>query len=83
MERMMNVCRPFIPALITFGPLFMVMSNEGDIHRDSYLHDHAEALYGASALCIGLVIIFIKQSWLESRIKTLEDNIRETQKKVV
>jgi hypothetical protein len=82
MERIMNVCRPLIPALITFGPLFMVMSNEGDIHRNSYVLDHTEALYGALALGIGLAIIFVYQSWLEIRIKPLEDNIKETQKRL-
>jgi hypothetical protein len=83
MEKIMNVCRPLVPALITFGPLFMVMSREGNIHRDSYVLEHTEGLYGALALCIGLVIIFVYQSWLERRIKTLEDNIKEVQKKLV
>jgi len=75
----MNVCRPLIPALISFGPLFMVMSKVEDIHRDSYFLDLTEALCGALALSIGLVIIFVNQSWLEKRIKALEGNIKETE----
>jgi hypothetical protein len=62
MERITNVSRPLTPALITFGSLFMLMSNEGHIHHDSYVLDYSDALYGALVLSIGLAIIFVYKS---------------------
>lgn len=64
----------FMPALLSFGPIFMYIGLEGiaTLHGTMYLVDHFIAVLGAGSLSWGLILLFIRQKRILQRLAELE-----------
>ena len=67
----MRVMLSFVPALLTFGPLFMVQG----LRPDS-LSQYLMALGGALALAVGLAVLFRRLNRQQLRLVELEEQLR-------
>jgi flagellar biogenesis protein FliO len=68
----MRTVLSFVPAMLTFGPLFMVQGARPD-SSSQYL----VALGGALALAVGLALVFRRLSHQQQRIMDLESQLRQ------
>jgi hypothetical protein len=68
----MKAVLSFVPALLTFGPFFMVQG----LRPDS-LSQYLIAGGGALALAVGLAVLFRRLSRQQQRIVDLESQLRQ------
>jgi flagellar biogenesis protein FliO len=68
----MRILLSVVPALLTFGPFFMVQG----LRPDS-LSQYLIALGGALALAVGLAVLFRRLSRQQQRIVELEEQVRQ------
>ncbi len=74
-EKPKSKIEPFLPVLIIFGPMFMLMGLHAGlvtaVRRPDWL-DYFTALAGAFMLIFGLVLLKLRQDSLEKRLDEME-----------
>lgn len=68
--KILNILIPLLPALICFGPIFMVIGLEGS----SPSYEHIVSFTGALMLAVGVCILIMKMVLLEKEVSQLKGN---------
>jgi hypothetical protein len=77
MEHVLWVVGPLAPALLSFGPLFMMMPPRGDApHRRLGMFNYV----GLIMLVVGLAWVYIKTSGQELEIRSLQGRIESLER---